>query len=366
MNTAELEVGTKKEAYREPGLRLVRVDKIASATVNLDLEHELVVTTELGHGKNPAAGDVVVVRALTENATYGSLELVTGRMARINPGDIIAGVLGNRRALKGFVGDVPETLSAGDKLHLLNMGGLIGKCLGHHHSLSSAIEVQVIGMPVREGRVINIREGAIAPKEQLSTNVPLVIVAGTCMNSGKTYAATEIIKQLARAGLRVAAGKLSGVACLRDTLNMQDHGAIGTLSFLDCGLPSTVGLPSLGPYAKGIVDRLSLTDPDAIVLELGDGILGGYSVDTIFEDRELMEHAAAIVFCASDFVGAWGGRELLASRGVRPDVISGPVTDSRMGAEFIEQQLGIRAANATGDGDRLAEIVREKLDQWSK
>src|SRR5262245_11529775 len=209
MNTAELEVGTRKEAYREPGLRLVRVDKIASATVNLDLEHELVVTTDLGDGNVPAAGDAVVVRALTENATYGSLELVTGRMARINPGDIIAGVLGNRRALKGFVGDVPETLSAGDKLHLLNMGGLIGKCLGHHHSLSSAIEVQVIGMPVRDGRIINIREGAIAPKEQLSTNIPLVIVAGTCMNSGKTYAATEIIKQLARAGLRVAAGKLS-------------------------------------------------------------------------------------------------------------------------------------------------------------
>ena len=67
------------------------------------------------------------------------------------------------------------------------------------------------------------------------------------MNSGKTYAATEIIKHLARAGLRVAAAKLAGVACLRDTLNMQDHGAIKTLSFLDCGLPSTVALTDLAP-----------------------------------------------------------------------------------------------------------------------
>src|SRR5262249_1376410 len=347
----------------EASLSLVRVDKIASATVNLGLGHEMVVTTEWAA---PIAGDVIVVRALTDSATYGSLELVTGRMARINPGDIIPGVLGNRPALKGFVGNVPETLAPGDRLHLLNMGGLIGECVGHHHSLSGAIEVEVIGTPIRNGRTLNIREGAIAPRDSLSTDVPLVVVAGTCMNSGKTYAATEIIKQLVRAGLRIAAAKVSGVACLRDTLNMQDHGALLTLSFLDCGLPSTVGLPALGPYAKGIVEQLSLVAPDAIVLELGDGILGGYSVDTIFEDRELMEHTAAIVFGAGDFVGAWGGRELLAGRGVRQDVISGPVTDSKMGVEFLESELGIPAANATGEGDRLAAIVKEKLDQWSK
>jgi len=363
MNTTEVDVASGQTSLVEASLSLVRVDKIASATVNLGLGHEMVVTTEWAA---PIAGDVIVVRALTDSATYGSLELVTGRMARINPGDIIAGVLGNRRALKGFVGNVPETLAPGDRLHLLNMGGLIGECVGHHHSLSGAIEVEVIGTPIRNGRTLNIREGAIAPRDSLSTDVPLVVVAGTCMNSGKTYAATEIIKQLVRAGLRIAAAKVSGVACLRDTLNMQDHGAQLTLSFLDCGLPSTVGLPALGPYAKGIVEQLSLVAPDAIVLELGDGILGGYSVDTIFEDRELMEHTAAIVFCAGDFVGAWGGRELLAGRGVRPDVISGPVTDSKMGVEFLESELGIPAANATGEGDRLAAIVKEKLDQWSK
>ena len=366
MNTVEIDISPGQESRAEANLSLVRVDKIASATVNLELDHEMVVMTDWPDGHIPAAGDVVVVRALTDNATYGCLELITGRTARINPGDIITGVLGNRRALKGFVGDVPSSLGAGDRLHLLNMGGLIGKCVGHDHSLSSAIEVEVIGTPVRDGGSLNIREGAIPPKDSLETSVPLIIVAGTCMNSGKTFAATEIIKHLARAGLRIAAAKVSGVACLRDTLNMQDHGAVATLSFLDCGLPSTVGLPALAPYAKGIVEQLSMVAPDAIVLELGDGILGGYSVDTIFEDRELMEQAAVIVFCAGDFVGAWGGRELLASRGVRPDVISGPVTDSKMGAEFIERELGIRAANATGDGERLAAIVKEKLNQWSK
>lgn len=338
-------------------LRLVRVDKIASSTVNLDLTHDLEITTRC----EARAGNVIVVRTLTDNATYNTLELVTGRMAKINPGDIIAGVLGQRRALKGFVGDVPEIVEPGDRLHVLNLGGLIGRCLGHHHSFNNAIEVEVIGMPVREGRILNIAEGAIEPVDVLEKTAPLVMIAGTCMNSGKTYAATEIIKHLVRAGLRVAAAKLAGVACLRDTLNMQDHGALKTLSFLDCGLPSTVGLASLAPYAKGVISKLNQIEPDCVVIELGDGILGGYSVDTIFCDQELMDATAALVFCANDFVGAWGGKQLLEGMGVKIDVVSGPVTDSRMGADYVRRRLGLDAANGVSSGEELAGLIVKRL-----
>ena len=79
----------------------------------------------------------------------------------------------------------------------------------------------------------------------------------------------------------MAAAKLSGVACLRDTLNMADHGAIATASFLDCGLPSTVGIGDLGPIAKAVVSRLNESAPDFIVIEMGDGIAGGYSVESV-------------------------------------------------------------------------------------
>ncbi|MEK6321279.1 MAG: hypothetical protein AABN33_06300 [Acidobacteriota bacterium] len=342
-------------------LRLVRVDKIASSTVNLGLSHDLEITTRC----EARAGNVVVVRTLTDNATYNTLELVTGRMAKINPGDVIAGVLGYRRALKGFVGDVPESIKAGDRLHLLNLGGLVGRCVGHHHSLSNAIEVEVLGMPVIDGRILNIAEGAVAPRETLEATAPLVLVAGTCMNSGKTYAATEIIKHLTRAGQRVAGAKLAGVACLRDTLNMEDHGAIKTMSFLDCGFPSTVGLGNLAPMAKGVISKLGESEPDCIVIELGDGILGGYGVETIFSDHELMNATAAVVFCASDFVGAWGGRELLASHGVAIDVISGPVADSQMGTDYVKRELGLDAANAVNGGEQLANLVKLRLEEWA-
>jgi hypothetical protein len=341
-------------------LHLVRVDKIASSTVNLHLDHEIEITTRC----EARAGNLVVVRTLTDNATYNTLELVTGRMAKINPGDIIVGVLGYRRALKGFVGDVPESVNAHDRLHLLNLGGLVGRCVGHHHSLSGAIEVEVLGMPMRDGRILNIAEGAVAPRESLGVSAPLVLVAGTCMNSGKTYAATEIIKHLTRAGQRVAGAKLAGVACLRDTLNMQDHGAIETMSFLDCGLPSTVGVKDLAPIAKGIISKLSETQPDCIVIELGDGILGGYGVSTIFKDRELMNAAAALVFCANDFVGAWGGRELLAKQGVKIDVVSGPVSDSQMGIDYVKSELGLEAANAVNGGEQLGSLIQAKVAEW--
>ena len=209
---------------------------------------------------------------------------------------------------------------------------------------------------------MNIADAALLPRATLGETAPIVMIAGTSMNCGKTYAATELIKQAARAGVRVAGGKLSGIACLRDTLNMADHGAIATASFLDCGLPSTVGAGNLAPLAKAIIARLNESLPDLIVIELGDGILGGYSVDSVFEDIELREATAAIVFCASDYVGAWGGIELLRKRGIDIDVISGSVTDSRMGEDYIEKEFGVRAANAKRNGARLFELISSKVE----
>src|SRR5205085_10914783 len=236
---------------------------------------------------------------------------------------------------------------------LLNMGGVIGCCTGHHSSLSDAIKVEVIGLACDDrGRVINIADRALPPREKLGASAPLVIVAGTCMNSGKTYAVTELIKQATRAGLRVAAAKLSGVACLRDTLNMADHGAVATASFLDCGLPSTVGALDLAPVAKAVIARLNESAPDMIVIELGDGILGGYSVDSVFDDAELREATSAIIFCASDYVGAWGGIELFNRRGIRVDLVAGSVTDSQMGQDYIEREFNVPAGNARRNGAR--------------
>lgn len=338
---------------------IIDVDKIGSATSPLGLNRTVALVSTCS---KPAAGDVIAVRALTDSATYNMLELPTGRLAKINPGDLLLGVLGRRRALKGFVGDVPAEVRRGDRLHLLNMGGVIGLCSGHHSSLGEAIEVEVMGMVCDEaGQVRNIAAAAIPARSILGDTAPIVMIAGTSMNSGKTYAATELIKQATRNGYKVAAAKLSGVACLRDTLNMSDHGAMATASFLDCGLPSTVDAGDLAPIAKAIIANLNKVSPDLIVIEMGDGILGGYSVESVFDDRELKEATAAVVFCASDYVGAWGGLELLRRRGIEIDVIAGSVTDSQMGQDYIEREFGVPAANAKRNGAVLFDLIKAKL-----
>jgi dethiobiotin synthetase len=343
---------------------ILEADKIGSATSPLKLTKTVSVISE---NNTPKVGDVVVVRALGESVIYGNLELPSGRLARINAGDVLLGVLGKRRALKGFVGDVPDAIKTGDKLHLLNMGGVIGICKGHHSSLSDAIQVEVLGIACDENEtILNIADNALKPTNFLEKSAPVVVVAGTCMNSGKTVAVTEIIKQAHHAGLRVAGGKLSGVAALRDTLNMQDSGATATASFLDCGLPSTVDAGNLAPMAKAILNKLNESEPDLIIVELGDGIVGGYAVDSILQDSDIKQATAAFVFCASDYVGVIGGIEVLRRLGIEIDVIAGSVTDSQMGEDFVQKEFGINAENARRDGLRLFTLISNRMDRINR
>lgn len=336
-------------------MKTVEVEKFGSVVSRLDLPRSLNLLT----WERPASvGDVVVVRALTESVTYGNLELPSGRLAKIVSGDVLVGALGKRRALKGFVGEVPASIQAGDKLHLLNMGGVMGICQGHHSSFSDAIELEVLGLACdADADVFNIADGALELDDRLAASAPVVLIAGTCMNSGKTVAATEIIKQAANTGLRVAGAKISGIACLRDTLHMADNGAFATASFLDCGLPSSVDHPKLSSVAKAVINHLNSLSPDLIVVELGDGIVGGYSVDDVLRDNEIRSAISSLVFCASDYVGVIGGDLVLKELGLNIDVVAGSVTDSQMGESYVRDRLGLEAGNARRDGRRLFELV---------
>jgi len=92
------------------GMRSVVVDKLASVTQACGLSHEVRISADI-----PAEeGVVVVVEVLTNKTTYNTLELTSGRMAKVGKGDVVAGALGHRRALFGYSGHVPEQLQPGD------------------------------------------------------------------------------------------------------------------------------------------------------------------------------------------------------------------------------------------------------------
>jgi hypothetical protein len=208
---------------------------------------------------------------------------------------------------------------------------------------------------------MNIGDAGIFPTAELLPTAPIVAVAGSCMNSGKTVAAIEIIRQASNAGLKVAGLKLTGIACLRDTLNMQDHGAFTTASFLDCGLPSTVDCDDLPSVSKALINHVNTFEPDLIVAELGDGIIGGYGVDQILKDDEIKNAISSLVFCASDYVGVVGGAAVLEEMGTAIDVVAGSVTDAQMGEDFVRKQLGFAAGNARRDGAKLFSLIKASL-----
>lgn len=340
-----------------PAVWRVAVDRIASATAGRLRSRKVEVLS----GGAVRAGDIVIVEALEEKQVYDKLELATGRLVHIGPGDVLAGTLGARAALKGFVGHCPDIVHAGDELHLLNLGGVIGVATSGTRDVGAALRVRVVGLAVERGRPLNIRTGAVPPAQHLACAVPVVLVAGTCMAAGKTEAACAIISGLARRGLTLGAVKLSGVARLRDLLDMADHGAACGLSFLDAGYPSTAGLDDLAPMAKGLLNAVAAKGVDAIVVEMGDGIIGGYAVQSYYHDRELRAATTVHVMCANDLVAAWGAKELTARLGCRVDILCGPATDNEVGERYVEDELGIPAANARTSGDRLAALVARHL-----
>lgn len=347
----------------------VRLDRIASSTRNAALSPEVIVGDEIV----AAEGYVLAVRILADKSTYNTVEDVTGRMLELRGGDVLAGTLGTRRALRGYAGVVPGHISVGDTIDVLNLGGILGQCTSMNPDIGPPFRAEVLGAILafpalgdRIGRPAHIKDHSVPPADALESAVPVVYVVGTCMNAGKTVAATELVRGLARAGLRVAAAKLTGVSLMRDALAMVDAGAAAALTFNDVGVASTHPGITVAT-AKGIFNRLAGAKPDVIVAELGDGILGEYGVQDILHDRELMDVGAAYVMAAPDPVACWGAAELMRSQFSLPiTAITGPATDNEVGQVYVQTALGLPAHNARRDAPGLLAVVRESLDKWAE
>ena len=108
--------------------------------------------------------------------------------------------------------------------------------------------------------------------------------------------------------------------------------------------------------------RLAAGSPDAILFELGDGLLGAYGVEAILDDTEIRSTLTAVVLSANDPVAAWGGAALLRERfAIEPSVVTGPATDNAVGVDIIRERLSLPGANALTAGAALGDIVLEKV-----
>ena len=347
------------------GMRSVVVDKVASVALACGLSREVRISTDI-----PAEeGVVVVVEVLTNKSNYNTLELTSGRMAKVGKGDIVVGALGHRKALFGYSGHVPRSLQAGDVIQMLNIGGVLGICESINPDKGKPFDCRVlgvalhfpylgerIGVPARVGlRRLDLQ----APLE--SRQVPVVALAGTCMEAGKTAAACAIISRMRHRGLTIDAFKATGVSLRRDVLAMEDAGARRSAIFTDLGVVTTTR--HNGPaLTRTMLTELSAGKPDVIVFELGDGILGTYGVDAILECADIRTALTGVVLSANDPVAAWGGVKLLRERfGIEPCAVTGPSTDNQVGVEIITTQMGVPAFNAMSAGAALGDLVMQAV-----
>lgn len=346
-------------------MKTLVLDKIASVTRACQLKREVRVSPTIPCEE----GVVVAVRVLNDKSTYNQLELPTGRMAQVKKGDVLAGALGHRQALFGYAGHLPEKLAPGDRVHLLNIGGVIGICDSVSPDLGPPFECEVLGAVLafpflgeRIGVAARIGGEKLDPAAALDVRgVPVAALVGSCMNCGKTAAAVTLVRYLSHAGLTIDGFKATGVSLRRDILAMEDAGARMTGIFTDLGVVSTTAA-NAAPVARTLMTRLAAERPDAIVAELGDGLLGAYGVDAILADPEIRAALTAVVLAANDPVAAWGGVRMLRERfDIEPVAVTGPATDNLAGTRIIERQLGVPAINARLDGARLSDLVRERL-----
>lgn len=334
----------------------IRPDKIASACLPFGFGPTLNVRPE----PEAREGCAVVCRVLSSRSSYGELELGTGRLAKLQPGDIIAGVLGSRAALRGFSGRPPASIAPKSELHLLNVGGVIGLSEGQMVGLGEPIRLEALGAPLRDGKPADLMDFALPFAEQPPVSPRLVAVAGTCMNSGKTTAAAGLISRLKRRGLKVNAGKSTGVAAIRDPLTFRDHGAALSLSFLDCGFPSTAYRKDVPDMTSLLLDHLSADQPDVIVLELGDGLMGAYGVDELLADPRFQQRTTSVVLAGNDVIGAWAAANELERQGYQVAAITGPATDNLAGVARLEG-LGRPSANVHREPEKLWSLIESSL-----
>lgn len=350
-------------------MKPVVLDKISSVTINCRLSREVRISDDLPSRE----GDVVAVRVQSRKSNYNQLELPTGRFSLLKPGDVIAGALGHRRALLGYAGHVPESLAPGDTLHLLNLGGVLGVCDSSNPDVGAPFACEVLGQVLhfpylgeRIGVPANIGQDAPSLDDALDCrNVPVVVVVGTCMNSGKTLACNSLIQELVRQRLTVNAAKATGVSARKDILTMEDSGASATTIFTDFGVVTTTkkNAPAL---TRTMLNKMAAVTPDVIVLELGDGLMGDYGVDAILADPDIREAFTVVVLAANDPVGAWGGiRRLQEEYGIDPAVITGPATDNVAGTDLIRDRMGVAAHNARTAPDALAVTVLAQVKEAS-
>ncbi len=301
--------------------------------------------------RSPAAGDLVLAR-VESVGHHARIESPEGRRRTLYAGDEIVVAFGARYAPDQFEAVVPDDLGP---CHLVAGGGVAALVLSRNGRIGQATRITPLGlMGDRAGTVINLRDYAL-PAVLAERQPTVVVVAGTSMNAGKTTTAAGLVHGLARAGLKVGAGKVTGTGSGGDIWSMKDAGADLVLDFTDMGHATTAGLNenAIETVALGLIDQLSAAACDIIVIEIADGILQP-ETRALLQSPRFQSRISNVLFASGDALGASGGVAWLRSIGLEVAGISGLVSISPLASREAEEASGAKVLSL----DALKDPVR--------
>jgi len=195
-------------------------------------------------------------------------------------------------------------------------------------------------------------------------NIPVVLLIGTSMSSGKTTSGRVIVHELKQRGLKVAAAKLTGAARYRDVLSLGDAGADHIFDFVDVGLPSTVCEPDTFKDAlEQLLIRISASGADVVVAEAGASPLEPYNGSVAMSVLE--DNIKMLVLCASDPYAVMGVQHAF---GREPDLVCGPAANTQAAIVLVVKLCGVQALNLLRRSARpeLNQILDERLTLRAK
>ncbi len=343
---------------------------ITSNTRSLELPDERLSTESINLIQSGIAhvGSVVVCKVESVGIDQ-AVENRWGELVPINPGDLIMGVMGNRQSTTSMYGGIPEhgiTLPREGFIDLLSPGGVIGECLSCPSYLGSPTKLHILGLAFQEGKPLEIVPWL--RDERLRASCPLILIAGTSAEVGKTRFASKLISFLAHNLRRtIAATKLAGVGDREDLLKLQNSGAELIFDFVDAGLVTTYKVPEkvVVEVAKGILNHLGKRKPGAIVAELGGDILGA-NVPAILADKEIRDAASAMILVPSEIFAAYGALRYLEDRGFPTNrvYVAQPKKNPETSQERARDILHCDLYDCEKEKD-LASLV-EKILGWRK
>lgn len=293
-----------------------------------------------------SSGDLVLGR-VEQIGSHKKLQLAEGRPSELYVGDLVVLACGDRYASDQFEGIAELDPKGAD---MLAGGGVIGRMRYRHARMAPPTQVVPLGLLAdADGRAVNLRDYALQQAAP-PTDMTVVCVVGSAMNSGKTTTVASLAHGLSRAGHRVAAIKATGTGAFGDFNAYVDAGARYVADFTDVGMVSTYRQP-LARIEAGLFTLLAHAAADSCetaIVELADGVFQNETAD-LLSSPQLRDGFTGVVFAAPDALAAAGGSAALRSIGIEPAILTGMVSCSPLGS--------LEAATATG----LPVVTREAL-----